>query len=339
MWLSARISPLSEDSVIIVARDITTRKEIEETLRHSEAHNRALLEAIPDLLIRVNREGYYLDRVAPPEFKAAFGSDIIGKHLSQVLPPELAERQLHFIQKALLTNELQVFEQEFEINGKILSEEVRISVVGTNEVLLIVRDISDRKRIEKERQRAEHALAKAKEAAEIANRTKSEFLANMSHELRTPLNAILGFTQLMMKDCSLENSVKEYIEIINRSGEHLLNLINDVLEMSKIEAGRSSLNQNEFNLPDLVKSLAEMLRLKAESKGLQLIFDCDPNVPLYVKTDEGKLRQVLINLLGNAIKFTSEGGVTLRVRSEGKKEMGRWGDGENYSSTPLPTSL
>ncbi|MFB2833393.1 ATP-binding protein [Floridanema evergladense] len=243
---------------------------------------------------------------------------IIGKHLSQVLPLELAERHLNFIKKALLTKELQVFEQEFEVNGKVLCEEVRISVVGANEVLLIVRDISDRKRIEKERQRAENALAKAKEAAEIANKTKSEFLANMSHELRTPLNAILGFTQVIMQDCSLENSASEYLEIINRSGQHLLNLINDVLEMSKIEAGRTSLNTTDFNLHDLLNSLEKMLRLKAESKRLQLIFDCDPNVPKYVKTDEGKLRQVLINLLGNAIKFTSQGGVILRVKGREK---------------------
>ncbi|MBW4683503.1 MAG: response regulator [Komarekiella atlantica HA4396-MV6] len=153
---------------------------------------------------------------------------------------------------------------------------------------------------------------KAQEA-EAANLAKSEFLANMSHELRTPLNSILGFTQLMTRDRSLSPSQLEHLEIINRSGEHLLTLINDVLSMSKIEAGRTTLNENSFDLYSLLDSFVEMLRLKAESKGLQLIFERTPEVPQYVLTDESKLRQVLINLLGNAIKFTEEGGVILRV--------------------------
>ncbi|HYW19837.1 MAG TPA: GAF domain-containing protein [Nodularia sp. (in: cyanobacteria)] len=159
-------------------------------------------------------------------------------------------------------------------------------------------------------------LKKAKEAADAASLAKSEFLANMSHELRTPLNAILGFTQLMQRDHTLSSEHQKYTEIVNQSGEHLLGLINDVLEMSKIEAGRVILSEVEFNLHNLLQSLAAMLQQKAVSKGLQLIFDCDPNVPQYIKTDENKLRQVLINLLGNAIKFTEKGQVTLRVKCQ-----------------------
>ncbi len=167
------------------------------------------------------------------------------------------------------------------------------------------RDISDRKKAESE-------LYRAKEAAEAANRAKSEFLASMSHELRTPLNAILGFTQVMNRDSSLGNEQQKNLGIISRSGEHLLELINDILEMSKIEAGRTTFNENSFDLYRLLDSLEAMLRLKADAKGLQLIFERTPDVPQYVKTDEGKLRQVLINLVGNAIKFTAEGGVILR---------------------------
>lgn len=158
-------------------------------------------------------------------------------------------------------------------------------------------------------------LKDAKEAADAANRAKSEFLANMSHELRTPLNAILGFAQVMTRDSTLTLTQQEYLGIIARSGEHLLTLLNDVLEMSKIEAGRITLNETSFDLYRLLKSLEEMLQLKAASKGLQLIFDCDPEVPQYLWADESKLRQVLINLLGNAIKFTGEGSVTLHVET------------------------
>jgi signal transduction histidine kinase/ActR/RegA family two-component response regulator len=167
-------------------------------------------------------------------------------------------------------------------------------------------------------QEAEKAQAKA----ESADRAKSQFLANMSHELRTPLNAILGFTQLMLRSRSNSAGVSDaiapqtqqrYLDTINRSGEHLLALINNVLEMSKIEAGRITFQATNFDLYALLDTLQQMLRLKAESKGLQLKFERSRDVPQFVCTDETKLRQVLINLLGNAIKFTQVGSVTLRV--------------------------
>lgn len=449
-WLSARISPLSETSVILVARDITERKQVEQALSRSEAHNRAFLQGIPDLLIRVNGEGYHLDYMPPKDFEDIFEQTNTrpGSHISDVLPPDLAQTQLAYIQRALATGETQVYEHQIALPDKTIDEEIRISVSGTNEVLLMIQDISDRKRNEavrkrteqalreseerfraifeqaavgialtttygqlirvnkgvcdllgysetellkktfqeiiysedlepslafaeqatlgaiqtysleircicknrqirwvnltgslmrdasgdpqcfigivediQERKQTEVALQQAKEAAireairsADANRTKSEFLANMSHELRTPLNVILGFTQLMARESSLSDTAHEYLGIIGRSGEHLLNLINDVLEMSKIEAGRTSLNPTCFDLAYLLDSLENMLRLKADSKGLQLNFHCAPEVPRYVQTDEGKLRQVLINLVGNAIKFTQEGSVTLTVK-------------------------
>ena len=186
---------------------------------------------------------------------------------------------------------------------------------------------------------AKEASDAAREAADTANKAKSEFLANMSHELRTPLNAILGFTQIMNRDSTLNQGHQENLGIISRSGEHLLSLINDVLDMSKIEAGRISLNQTSFDLHQLLTLLEEMLELRAESKGLQLIFELAPELPPYVKTDESKLRQVLINLLGNAIKFTEQGSVTLRVglgkRSEGEEKRGRRGDSRDIEILPM----
>lgn len=165
-------------------------------------------------------------------------------------------------------------------------------------------------------QRQSMELMKSKENAEVANRAKSQFLASMSHELRTPLNAILGFSQVMARNSSITAEQKEYIEIINRSGEHLLGLINDVLSMSKIEAGQITINESRFKLENLLNSIKEMLQLKANSKGLNLIFENTCDLPQYIQTDQAKLRQVLINLLGNAIKFTQHGTVTLRVSSQ-----------------------
>lgn len=159
-------------------------------------------------------------------------------------------------------------------------------------------------------------LQKAKNTAELANRSKSEFLANMSHELRTPLNAILGFSQLMNREKSLTPQQQENLGIINRSGEHLLSLINDVLDLAKIESGKMTLYPTDFDLYALLNLIEEMLALRAESRDLQLVIERDRNLPRYINTDDKKLRQVLINLLGNAIKFTNEGSVTLRVRKQ-----------------------
>ncbi|MGA0197519.1 MAG: ATP-binding protein, partial [Prochlorotrichaceae cyanobacterium] len=153
----------------------------------------------------------------------------------------------------------------------------------------------------------------AKDAADRANQSKSEFLSNMSHELRTPLNAILGFTQIMMRDSNLSPDQQENLDIISRSGEHLLELINDILDLSKIDAGRITLQSGSFDLYSLLNTLEKMLGIKANHKNLELIFDLSPNLPQYVCADANKLRQILINLLSNAIKFTHHGGITLRA--------------------------
>ena len=157
-------------------------------------------------------------------------------------------------------------------------------------------------------------LQKAKELAEVANKAKSTFLANMSHELRTPLNAILGFAQIMQRDSGVTPSQAKQLAIINRSGEHLLALINEVLDLSKIEAGKTELNLHDFDLHCLLKTTQEILKLKAENKGLQLLLEIHPDTPQYIRTDESKLRQILINLLNNALKFTTQGSVSFRVQ-------------------------
>ncbi len=193
----------------------------------------------------------------------------------------------------------------------------------------ILRIFAARVGAELERKQAEDAMAilltqaqdqardleKAKQAAEIASRAKSDFLAHMSHELRTPLNAILGFTQIINRLPNLPGDVQDYITIIGRSGQHLLTLINDVLEMSKIEAGRLRLQVHDVDLYQLLDNIYEMLSLKATAQGLNLTFERLSQVPQYITVDEGKLRQVLLNLLGNALKFTSQGQVSLHIKA------------------------
>lgn len=156
-------------------------------------------------------------------------------------------------------------------------------------------------------------LAEARNIAEQASKAKSNFLANMSHELRSPLNTIIGFSQLMGRRNDLPQEYRENAQIITKSGEHLLNLINDVLDMSKIEAGRIVLNEHVFDLHYMIKDIVKMFALKAEQKNLQLFSQCSPEVPRYIRADEIKLRQVLINLLSNALKFTEKGSIGLRV--------------------------
>ncbi len=206
-------------------------------------------------------------------------------------------------------------EEAFAPARQLAGTIVLVGLVSVTALLIGVYWLTRQLKISREQlENYSHRLEVKAQEAEAANRAKSEFLANMSHELRTPLNAILGFTQLITRDPSVSPLQMENLEIISRSGEHLLTLINDVLSMAKIEAGRTTLNENSFDLYILLDSLEEMFQLKAESKGLQLIFERSPKVPRYVRTDESKLRQVLINLLGNAIKFTQKGEVTLRVK-------------------------
>jgi PAS domain S-box-containing protein len=174
-----------------------------------------------------------------------------------------------------------------------------------------VRDVTDRKL-------ADEAMKEAKEAAEAANRAKSEFLANMSHELRTPLNGILGYAQILKRDKSLTDAQRTGVEVIQRSGEHLLTLINDILDLSKIEAQKLEIEPAPFHLPVFLENLADLTRIRAEQVGLSFLYEPLSPLPAGVRGDEKRLRQVLFNLLGNAVKFTEQGGVVFKVGYDGE---------------------
>jgi signal transduction histidine kinase len=223
---------------------------------------------------------------------------------------------------------------------KLLAESFNEMVIQLKEAFKSLENSN--KTLEKRVEQRTEALMIAKEAADAANHAKSEFLANMSHELRTPLHAILGFTQVALQDASLKPQQQENLLTVKRSGEHLLSLINDVLEMSKIEAGSLSVDAKPFDLHLLLDNLGKMFKLRLSSqKHIKLTFNLAPELPQYIETDPVKLNQILINLIENGIKFTDKGGVTLIVKPVmsgsfkqlnvmADEETGRRGDGENF---------
>lgn len=317
LWLDISRIPMQDSQgnvigILGVIEDITERKELDEKLRLTQFS----IEKSRDYFLFTDANANFFDVNEAACHTLGYSREELLTMKVKDIDPKAPDNAWPISWEDLRQQGSFTFESVHQTkSGQDISVEITLSYLEYNNKeygCAIVRDICDRKQ-------AEIALQQAKEAAEAANHAKSEFLARMSHELRTPMNAILGFTQLIERDLQRNPQVlladhQEHLEIISRSGEHLLNLINDVLEMSKIEAGRIVLNPAKFDLICLLDSLKDMLAFKAESKGLKFNIILDQSLPQYIETDESKLRQVLINLLGNSIKFTEKGSITLRVK-------------------------
>src|SRR5437588_33750 len=307
---------------LLIGTDNTVRKQAEadqklldQRVRDQQFYTRSLIESNIDALIATDPRGIITD--VNKQMEALTGctrDELIGAPFKDYFTnPERAEAGIK-----LVLGEGKVTDYELTARARDGKETV-VSYNATTfhdrdrklqGVFAAARDVTERKRYEQSLQQA--------------NRAKSVFLANMSHEIRTPLNAILGFSQLMLRDQDPTPRQCQYLGTINRSGEHLLALINDILEMSQHEAGRTTLNPTTFDLPVLLKDLEMMFRVRTDGKKLSFFVELIGDVPQYIVTDINKLRQVFINVLGNAVKFTERGGISLRVRVDRRGAMGPW---------------
>jgi len=330
---------LAETALIIFLVVQRRRKKVaEESLRQKTAEVDQFFNVSLDLLCIANTDGYFL-RLNP----------VWEKVLGYTREELMATRFLDFVHPDDLDRTWEALSMQASQQRAFLLENRYRCKDGTYRwlqwnsapapagslIYAAARDITDRKQAEEELRRHEERLEElvherteelvtARDEAEAANRAKSEFLANMSHELRTPLNSILGVAQLMERDAGFPHAYRDTLNVLSRSGAHLLELINDVLELSKVEAGKMRLEITGFDLHSFLGDLEEMMRLRADEKGLKLLFEYEPPLPQYIETDIRKLRQILINLLGNAIKYTEKGRVALRVAFRERMDTTLW---------------
>ena len=332
----------------LLAATMRERQSVEAALRDNQQKYKTVAETATDAIITLNKKERIL--FANRHTQKIFGykpEEMIGRSLRDFMPDRFKKPDGSGITHFLNWDQTGTLSSGIELvgmakGGHEIPLEVSLGFMrqedGSALFTAVMRDTTDRKKVLRnlEQSRAELetlnreleqrvtertlALNQALEDAQSANRAKSQFLANMSHELRTPLNAILGFANLLTLETSLEKGQRDYLAIITRSGNHLLGLINEVLELSKVEAGSNPVRLSSFPIHHLLKDLEDMFQLPAREKQLGLRFSLDEPIPEYLVSDQGKLSQILINLLGNAIKFTARGEIEVAVGMRQFKE-------------------
>jgi len=326
-WATTTKMPLYDDEGRIVgtfgvSRDITAWKQAQEALRTSEMKYRTLFDSSRDAIMVLSPdEGLLSGNPAAIELFACADEEHFTSRTLADLSPEYQPDGALSSEKAqqMMAVAMQKGSHSFEwkhlrINGTEFAATVlftRMEMEGKTLLQATVRDVTEQKR-------AAEALRAAKEAAEAASRAKSAFLANMSHEIRTPMNAIIGMTELVL-DTDLSSQQREFLTVVEESGEALLAVINDVLDFSKIEAGKLVLDRTTFDLGESLGDMMKSLAIRAHGKGLELACHIPLDVPCVVVGDSTRLRQILVNLVGNAIKFTELGEVILDVQPESQR--------------------
>ena len=303
--------------------DVTVRMQAEDELRESEARKRAIFETAVDCILFLDEAGAVVEvNRAALRILQCKRQEVLGKQFADIfVTPVWQQRFRESLSRyqgdgemgSMLGRRLEV-ELQRKTDEKFIAEIATqpIPLQGSAGFAIFLRDITEQKR-------HEETLCTAKEAAEAASQAKSLFVANMSHEIRTPMNAIVGITELLL-DTQLTRSQTDYLETVQQSADALLSVINDILDFSKIEAGKLDLDESNFELRESIGDMMKPLALRAHAKGLELTFRIAPATPHWLRGDQHRLRQVIVNLVGNAIKFTETGEVAVSVEAENAHE-------------------